>query len=209
MDFANLESGVATRAFKIPRRQLELMTETTRELLAKAAGDCSVNWDPDQHRAIVAGTSVQVEKAGQLLKRLSTHCNWGVTQEKVQGLLCPVECTTARLRLSPMVTTLKPASAILTATKPQFTIGAGSSNDLVVQGRLMSRSHTFLEFTPSKGAVYVVDASTNGTFLNGVRLPAKSEGKVFVSHGDELLFPEGKGPDKTMEFGYMVNLEFL
>merc|ERR1712087_219739 len=113
------------------------------------------------------------------------------------------------IRLSPMATTLKQATVCLTASKPQLAIGSGASNDLVIQGRLLSRAHTVLEFHPSKGAVYVVDVSTNGTFLNSERLPPQRSGKVFVCHGDELLFPDGKKEEMTMEFGYIVNLEFL
>lgn len=210
MDFSNLESGLVTRTFKIPKRQAQdLMTEATRLLLAKAAGDCGVSWEPEAFRVTMSGTSLQVERAGQLLKRLSTHCNWGVSRAKIEGILCPAERATARIRLSPMATTLKQASVSLTISKPQFTIGSGASNDLVVKGPLMSRAHTLLEFSPSRGALYVVDLSTNGTFLNGVRLPCKSSGKVFVCHGDELLFPEAKQEVRTMEFGYMVNLELV
>lgn len=207
IDFTNLDSGVVTEGFKIPRRQMQLMTELTRNLLSKASGDCGVGWDPEQSQAIVTGAPQLVERAGQLIKRLTTHCHWGISEVKVEGILNAAQSTKANLKLSPMATTLPKGSVCLTAAKPQFTIGSGPGNDLVIKGRLISRSHLVVEFTPEKGAVYVLDVSTNGTFLNGVRLPQKNSGKVFLSHGDELLFPEGSAEGATFEYGYMVNLE--
>ena len=51
-----------------------------------------------------------------------------------------------------------------------------------------------------------MDLSTNGTFLNQVRLP--KTGKVALFHGDDLSFPEPGKPPNNGEFGYIVNLEF-
>jgi len=51
----------------------------------------------------------------------------------------------------------------------------------------------------------VLDLSTNGTFLNGIRLPGKQVGKVLLSHGDELLLKDPAGGEQ--EFGYIVNLQ--
>ena len=53
---------------------------------------------------------------------------------------------------------------------------------------------------------YILDLSTNGTFLNAVRLP--KTGKVALFHGDDLSFPEPGKPQNLGEFGYIVNLEF-
>merc|ERR1712060_568360 len=89
-------------------------------------------------------------------------------------------------------------------SRKKLTLGKGSENDVVIPDELVSRRHCELEF--HKGCVYVCDVSTNGTFLNGRRLPQKkgSKNKVLVTHGDELLF---KSPDRDGEFGYMVNLK--
>eukprot|EP00435_Cladocopium_sp_Y103_P002909 s1216_g1.t1 len=53
----------------------------------------------------------------------------------------------------------------------------------------------------------VIDCSTNGTFLNGFRLPPKTTGKVLLSHGDELLLQDPANGDQ--EFGYVVNIQEL
>eukprot|EP00434_Breviolum_minutum_P005869 symbB.v1.2.005175.t1/scaffold298.1/size236510/19 len=53
----------------------------------------------------------------------------------------------------------------------------------------------------------VIDCSTNGTFLNGLRLPPKTTGKVLLSHGDELLLQDPANGDQ--EFGYVVNIQEL
>lgn len=55
--------------------------------------------------------------------------------------------------------------------------------------------------------MYVLNTSTNGTFLNGQRLPSKTVGKVLLSHGDELLLKDPAMGEQ--EFGYIVNLNEL
>merc|ERR1711957_201947 len=77
----------------------------------------------------------------------------------------------------------------------------------MIPDKLVSRAHVSIEYDPVKGLLYVCDCSTNGTFLNGVRLPSKIKGKVLLSHGDELLLKDPSGPQS--EFGYIVNLSFL
>jgi len=86
-------------------------------------------------------------------------------------------------------------------------IGTGDGNHLKVRGSLLSRAHAVLEFVPTRGVVYVIDTSTNGTFLNGKRLPEKASAKVVLWHGDELLLQDPAAPGQSGEFGYMVNLE--
>ena len=66
---------------------------------------------------------------------------------------------------------------------------------------MVSRAHAFIELDVKRRGVYVIDASTNGTFLNGRKLPPKQSAKVLLIHGDELNL---HGP--TGEFGFMVNL---
>ncbi|CAE7940497.1 TRY3 [Symbiodinium necroappetens] len=60
--------------------------------------------------------------------------------------------------------------------------------------------------TQNHSQTAVIDCSTNGTFLNGLRLPPRTTGKVLVSHGDELLLQD---PANDQEFGYVVNIQEL
>lgn len=212
MNFNNLEASLATRSVAVPRQQLKfLMTEETRQVLTDASGISSVVWYPEAAKVSISGTAQQVEAAEHLLKRVVTHCSWGVNAAKVSGILRLQPCKAAKVTLSPMHPSLKAITINLNAVNNRFTVGSGSSNDVVLKGPvgLISRAHATLELTPSKGALYVVDTSTNGTFLNGIQLPAKSSGKVIVWHGDELLFPEPGMSQNNMEFGYMVNLELV
>lgn len=97
----------------------------------------------------------------------------------------------------------------LTAGNCQLTIGKEKgTNDLAIQDGAISRKHCIIEFDVNKGAVYVIDASTNGTFLNGIRLPAKMSGKVMLSHGDDLVLKDAK-VDPAQEFGWVINITEL
>lgn len=211
INFANLDSSAndITRTLSIPKSQLGYFTtDRAREQIIKSCGVSQVTWDAKSSKITVFGTTQQVESAEQLLQRVTTHCKWGVNEAKVQWLLSPQTCTSARLILAPMTPSLKQMTFNLTELKSQISIGSGSSNDLTLKGGLVSRVHVVMELVPSKGALYIVDQSTNGTFLNGMRLPAKASGRVIVTHGDELLFPEPNKPIESAEFGYMINLEF-
>jgi len=209
MTFNNLEASVASRSVPVPRKQLKfLMTEETRQALTDCSGISSVSWDAEDAKVTISGTYQQVDAAEQLLKRVISHCNWGANLAKVSGLLRLQPCKAAKVRLSPMHPALKEQTLNLHAGSSRFTVGSGSSTDIVLKGPLISRAHATLEFIPGKGALYVVDTSTNGTFLNGIRLPGKSSGKVVVWHSDELLFPE-PNMNSVMEFGYLVNVELI
>jgi len=201
--------GQLSRAMSIPQQQVNaMMTDRTKELLIEMTGVQDVQWKIASQRVTLVGKALQVEKAQQLLTRVTTHCMWGVSEPKIHGLLRPrTDCTSAKCRLSPMVPALKEFSANMTLSKNLFSIGTGSNNDLVVRGEMLSRNHVTFEFVPSRGAIYVIDTSTNGTFVNGRRLPEKGSAKVVLWHGDEVLLqdPEQGGA----EFGYMVNLEFM
>lgn len=208
MDFsAGTEVNRVSRQFNIPEGQVTaLMTEATKQVLVDVTGVQDVEWDHAKRKVRVAGTAVQVEKAGVLLQRAATHCHWGVSEAKIAAILRPrTGCTSARCTLSPMVPSLQRFSAILSPGRPSFTLGTGKENALVVKGAGVSRSHASFEFVPGRGVVYILDTSTNGTFLNGRRLPDKA--KVIIWHGDELLLQDPKMPSQAGEFGYMVNLE--
>lgn len=76
--------------------------------------------------------------------------------------------------------------------------------DCVIDDAMISRQHCVIDYEWRKGGVYVTDFSTNGTVLNGKRLPPHGKSKVFLAHGDELLFKVEK--EGISEFGYVVNL---
>ena len=116
-------------------------------------------------------------------------------------MLSSKPCSSAKLVLSPTAANLDQSSFQLNSLRPCVTMG--SQGDLILKGPLISRCHAQLELEPEKGALYILDTSTNGTFLNGQRLP--KSGKVAIFHGDELVFPDPKG--KIDDFGFMVNLE--
>merc|ERR1712039_462468 len=103
--------------------------------------------------------------------------------------------------------TLRPAQKTLNISTPFLSIGKDKGNDVSIQDPLVSRTHCVLELDTDRGSVYAIDCSTNGTFLNGIRMPNKNVGKVLISHGDELLFKDPATGDQ--EFGYIVNLQEL
>ncbi|CAE7568580.1 unnamed protein product, partial [Symbiodinium pilosum] len=191
MNFSNLDANQVSSVVEIPKVQLRsFMTESTRRLLAESAGITELEWDAEMSQVTLSGTVVQVEKAEELLKRAITHCKWGVSEAKVQGLLAQEPCISAKLLLSPMVPGLRQGSFSLGGDKLHVVLGSDASNDLPIKGAVISRIHARFELVPHRGALYIIDLSTNGTFLNGVRLPAKASGKVACFHGDEVVFPE-------------------
>merc|ERR1712050_414468 len=165
-----------------------------------------VEWGPDKPECVLRGSAEQVKKAQRLLSRVTTHCHWGRSEAKVKRLLKPRIVESVRIVLSPM-NTLRPAEKVLGQGNTTFSIGSLRTNDVVIQDSVVSRQHCVLELDAERGAVYIIDCSTNGTFLNGRQLPKKSSGKVLLSHGDELLLKDpGSGEP---EFGFIVNINEL
>mmetsp|Transcript_80920 Transcript_80920/g.219322 ORF Transcript_80920/g.219322 Transcript_80920/m.219322 type:complete len:142 (+) Transcript_80920:1-426(+) len=137
------------------------------------------------------------------------HCLWGISEAKVLHLLKPPPQNSDQgfsvlLRLSPMHN-LRPFEVTFTSARKAVSLGKDADNDLVVSDQLVSRRHCVIELDNQRGGVFVADFSTNGTFLNGRRLPAKNQGKVILMHGDELLLKDPQQGDA--EFGYIVNLK--
>jgi adenylate cyclase len=62
--------------------------------------------------------------------------------------------------------------------------GIAPSHRLIVHDQTVSRNHLEIRLTPEPGSAYVVDTSTNGTWLNGERIPASVP--VPLSAGDRL-----------------------
>merc|ERR1712194_287448 len=158
------------------------------------------------HSVVLMGSAEQSKRAQRLLAKVMMHCRWGCNQDKVQRLLKPRRTASVLCRLSPM-NTLRAAEKTLQGSDTTLAIGKDKSCKVVIADALISRQHTVIELDEERGAVYVIDCSTNGTFLNGVRLPAKEAGKVLLSHGDELLLKDPATGEQ--EFGYIVNLTEL
>ena len=66
------------------------------------------------------------------------------------------------------------------------TLGRHSRNDLVVDHRLVSRTHARIEYR--RGKFLLVDQSTNGTFVR----PQEKEGEIIHIHRDEVVL-QGSG----------------
>ena len=82
----------------------------------------------------------------------------------------------------------KPASYLMFNRKKielvaKITIGRESDNDVVVDNKLASRHHAVIQ--KIKDAYFVKDTnSTNGTFVNGVKIPADKY--VKLNPGDKI-----------------------
>lgn len=205
MDFSRMTQQTPVKSVPIPKELAQyLMTPEHRQILTEESG-ADVEWAPDEGQVDLRGSAEQVKKAQRILQRVTTHCHWGRTEDKVKRLLRPEVLESVVVRLSPM-NTLRPAEKILNQGST-MSIGKDKTCDTVIPEAVVSRVHCILELDQERGAVYILDCSTNGTFLNGRRLPAKQAGKVLLSHGDELLLKDPHTGDG--EYGYIVNLNVL
>ncbi|CAE8627204.1 unnamed protein product [Polarella glacialis] len=206
MDFSRLGSDRPSEDVPVPRNMVEyLMTPEHRQIMTEESG-ADVDWAPEESKVQLRGSAEQIKRATRLLARVLMHCNWGRSEAKVRRLLRPRIIESCVCRLSPM-NTLPTGQKTLSNSVPVISIGKDKSNDICIPAQIISRQHCILELDSERGAVYAIDCSTNGTFLNGVRLPQKQSGKVLVSHGDELLFQDPMTGDS--EFGYIINLQEL
>lgn len=205
MDFSTLGANMPTKVIPVPRELVEhLMTPEHRQIIMEESG-CEVEWEPEDSQVLLRGSAEQIKKAQKQLQRVLVHCNWGRSEEKVTRLLRPRIVESAVVRLSPM-NRLPSGSKTLGLTTPVLRVGKDNSNDVIINANMISRSHFILELDPKRGSIYAIDLSTNGTWLNGVRLPKKDSGKVLVSHGDEINLQD---PAIDEEFGYIVNIQEL
>jgi len=204
MDFTKLSQTVENpkETVKVPPEMVRYVcTAKNKRVLLESTG-AEVEFTGTS--ITVSGTKIQRQKAQQVLKRAVTHCIWGVSEAKVESLLSPKKITWAMCRLSPM-SNLSKFERNLNESHPVITIGKDAAMDLVIPNSHISRQHCVIEFDTKRSGVYIIDCSTNGTFLNGKRLPAKSSGKVLLSHGDEINL---KSPNEDPEFGYIVNFQW-
>jgi hypothetical protein len=159
-----------------------------------------VNMDGTTLAAV--GTKAHLARLQEILDRVTRHCSYGASATKVAQILDPPQLQNVLIRLAPMHESLPDVRVTLTADKPQVAIGKDRGCQVVVNGAMVSRIHAVVEFDVQRHGVYIIDASTNGTFLNGKKLPPKQSAKVLISHGDEINL---HGPDG--EFGFMVNIQ--
>jgi len=205
MDFSRLTGNTPSKNVPIPKELCQyLMTPEHRQILTEESG-AEVEWSPEEHQVQLRGSAEQLKKAQRLLARVTTHCHWGRNEAKVKRILQPRVVESVVVRLSPM-NTLRPAEKVLSPGQT-LSIGKDKANDTVIPDAIVSRQHCVLELDSERGSVYILDCSTNGTYLNGRRLPGKSAGKVLLSHGDELLLKDPSSGDQ--EYGYIVNLNEL
>lgn len=189
---------------KIPDKiQGAFMTVGNKELLAEQSG-CTVEFD--KGKVLLWGSPEQINVAQQSVKRVSTHCMWGVSEDKIARILKPKSLDGVKIVMSPMGVNLKPFERSLSMKQLQVSIGKDKKiNHLAINDAQVSRQHCIIELDLQRGAVYVMDMSTNGTFLNGTRLPGKGSGKVLLSHGDDLVFKD-RIHDPSSDFGYIINI---
>jgi len=192
------------------KREVPLPTLVAKHLIKPAnlqmlvgASGTMAEWNENEGKMVLRGSADQLKVGTRLLLRVAMHCQWGASDDKVQRLLSCRRAESVLVRLAPMGLNLHSVERALNRKANTLSIGKDKSNDVVLPDVLVSRHHCVLELDSGRGAVYVLDCSTNGTFLNGKRLPQKKRGKVLLSHGDELLL---KDPQQDAEFGYMVNL---
>jgi hypothetical protein len=67
-----------------------------------------------------------------------------------------------------------------------YSIGQTRNNDVVIRDATISKSHAYFENTPDGAGLVLRDSrSRNGTFVNGVRVPAEG---TLVQAGDRIRF---------------------
>lgn len=205
---SRMSADLQVTAEKVVGRHIveHLMTPEHRLMLEQESG-AQVEWSLGDRKAKLTGSRKAISTAARFLDRVQMHCHWGASRDKVRRLLRRSQgIESVLVRLSPMtVNHLLPAQKTFSGSETTLTMGKDKQNDVVIQDAAVSRHHCVISFEPAKGGIYVADLSTNGTYLNGVRLPSKKlAGKVLLSHGDELLFKDPAAGDA--EFGYICNL---
>ncbi|EGW31233.1 uncharacterized protein SPAPADRAFT_140761 [Spathaspora passalidarum NRRL Y-27907] len=104
--------------------------------------------------------------------------------------ICRLLCSTGQLQPYDLL-----LDHPIVKSKMTWTFGRGSDCDLVIgQGHMrVSSRHFRIWLEVGKTSVWITDISTNGTYLNGVRL-VKSQ-KFMLNQGDEISVGVGKETD--------------
>jgi len=205
----------AETTLKMPSRLTEslLAPENEAKLLART-GLLSASLNEEKQVVLRAPNRKALQKVLGQLRRIAYHCQWGCSTAKVGALLTerPAKLTTTMVvRLAATSSRLPSFEAKLNVRSPKLRIGSQAGEcQLVLEGVTgVSRKHCTITYEPEKGSCYVQDLSTNGTYLNGKRLPrppykTPTDARVRIFHGDELLFK--LRADDGEELGYVINL---
>jgi len=191
-----------------------LLDEDNKPRLLALTGLVGVSLDEQEDVVVRANSQRELQLAIGKLRRLAYHCQWGCSKEKVGELLLgkPAKPINSMVvRLAAVSSRLPSHEARLTATAPKLRIGTekGVCDLAVTSVSGLSRKHCTITFEPDKGAAYIQDLSTNGTFLNGRRLPkppykSVQDARVRVVHGDEVSIR--RKSEEVEELGWMVNI---
>ncbi|CAK8990615.1 unnamed protein product [Durusdinium trenchii] len=108
------------------------------------------------------------------------------------------------LRLEPLKSGLPEYEKVLGEQKQTVSIGCNRGKvDVAVRDEAVSKKHVSLSIVGIHGelALSVMDHSTNGSFLNGHRLPEKNK-RYRIRNGDKLTL---KAPDIEEDYGWKVD----
>jgi len=108
------------------------------------------------------------------------------------------------LRLEPLKAGLPEYEKVLGEQKQTVSIGSNRGKvDVAVRDEAVSKKHLSLSIVGIHGelALCIVDHSTNGSFLNGHRLPEKNK-RYRIRNGDKLTL---KAPDIEEDCGWKVD----
>lgn len=106
--------------------------------------------------------------------------------------------------MEPLKPGLPEFERVLSESRQSVVIGSNRATaDVLVRDEAVSKKHTTLALIAVHGelALAIVDSSTNGTFVNGNRLPAKQK-RFRIRPGDVLLL---KDPVIDAEFGWKLD----
>lgn len=108
------------------------------------------------------------------------------------------------LRMEPLKAGLPSYEKVLSESKQSVLIGSGRGlADVLVREEGISKRHASLVLIAIHGelGLAIVDSSTNGTFVNGKRLPAKQK-RFRIRSGDVVLV---KDPGLDEELGWKLD----
>ncbi|CAE7498789.1 Prdx6 [Symbiodinium natans] len=205
----------AETTLKMPTRLTEcLMDPANHAKLLIKTGLLSATLNEEKHLVLRAPSPGRLKKTLGHLRRIAWACQWGCSSAKVFALLAerPAKpLNSIVLRLAATSSRLSSHDAKLSAKMRKLRMGTQAGPGMLVLEGItgLSRKHCTITFEPDKGACYVQDVSTNGTYLNGKRLPRPpyknpSDARVRLFHGDELLFKLRS--EDAEELGYVINL---